>query len=174
MCYLGMGDTYTPCHKDLCASSGNNIMCYTENDGSSFWFMTETSAARQVSDYFHQLNQELDHENYFITIEDLAQAPFNIYLVQQRLGDMVLVPPRSSHQVVNYGGITLKIAWSRMTIKGLSLAFHYELPIYRRYFHFSRVDDLVFQAHRAAEYVDLRHTKSNPLYTILFECSLSA
>lgn len=132
MCYLGIGDTYTPCHKDLCASSGQNLMCYTEGNGSSFWFMTESSAAPEVSNYFHKLGQELDHENHVITLNQLSKAPFSVYVVEQKLGDLVLVPPRSCHQVVNYGGITLKTSWSRMTLKGLSIAYYHELPIYRR------------------------------------------
>jgi hypothetical protein len=133
MCYLGVGDTFTPMHKDLCASSGHNIMCYAENDGSSFWFMTCGSDAPEVAAYFQTLGQELDLESYVISIDELASAPFNVYIAEQKLGDMVLVPPRSCHQVVNFGGITIKTAWSRMTIKGLATALHHELPIYRRY-----------------------------------------
>lgn len=134
MCYLGVGDTFTPCHKDLCASSGHNLMCYTENGGSSFWFMTETSSANAAAKYFHnKLKHELDHETHVITVEQLAKAPFNVYITEQKLGDLVLVPPRSSHQVVNAGGITIKTSWSRMTLDGLTLALRYELPLYRRF-----------------------------------------
>ncbi|KIM87235.1 hypothetical protein PILCRDRAFT_32163, partial [Piloderma croceum F 1598] len=132
MCYLGIGDTFTPCHKDLCASSGQNIMCYTENGGSSFWFMTESSSAPDTSEYFHKLGQELDLETHVITVEELQKAPFTVYIAEQKLGDMVLVPPRSCHQVVNHGGITIKMSWSRMTLDGLATAFYHELPIYRR------------------------------------------
>ncbi|KAF9469170.1 hypothetical protein BDZ94DRAFT_1279126 [Collybia nuda] len=132
MCYLGIGDTFTPCHKDLCASSGQNLMCYTENGGSSYWFMTSGSDAPQASAYFQQLNQELDHETYVVTVEELSKAPFKIYIAEQKLGDLVLVPPRSCHQVVNKGGLTVKTSWSRMTLKGLETAYYHELPIYRR------------------------------------------
>lgn len=132
MCYIGVGDTFTPCHKDLCASSGQNLMCHTENDGSSFWFMTESSSALEVAKFFHSLGRELDHEDYVITVEELSKAPFKVYILEQKLGDLVLVPPQSAHQVVNFGGITVKTSWSRMTLKGLVTAYHYELPIYRR------------------------------------------
>ncbi|GLB34849.1 putative protein with domain family that is part of the cupin metalloenzyme superfamily [Lyophyllum shimeji] len=132
MCYLGIGDTFTPCHKDLCASSGQNLMCYTENGGSSFWFMTRSLDAPEASRYFQKLKQELDHETHVITVEQLAKAPFDVFIGEQRLGDLVLVPPRSCHQVVNYGGITIKTSWSRMTLKGLETALYHELPIYRR------------------------------------------
>lgn len=132
MCYLGIGDTFTPCHKDLCASSGQNLMCYTENGGSSYWFMTKSSDAADASKYFHRLRQELDHETHVISVEQLAEAPFDVYIAEQKLGDLVLVPPRSCHQVVNHGGITIKTSWSRMTLRGLTAAYYHELPIYRR------------------------------------------
>ncbi|EPQ58315.1 hypothetical protein GLOTRDRAFT_37194, partial [Gloeophyllum trabeum ATCC 11539] len=133
MCYFGIGDTFTPAHKDLCASTGHNLMCYTENSGSSFWFMTSGSAAHDVSQYFQGLGQELDLETHVVTIEELAKAEsFDVYIAEQKLGDLVLVPPRSCHQVVNHGGITIKTSWSRMTLDGLTTALYHELPIYRR------------------------------------------
>jgi hypothetical protein len=108
-------------------------MCYTSGDDtSSFWFMTESSAAPDVQGFFHDLGQELDHENHVLTTDELGRAPFDVYVVEQRLGDLVLVPPRSCHQVMNHGRVTVKTSWSRMTVKGLVKALHYELPIYRR------------------------------------------
>ncbi|KIJ16915.1 hypothetical protein PAXINDRAFT_74465 [Paxillus involutus ATCC 200175] len=132
MCYMGIGDTFTPFHKDLCASSGQNLMCYTEHAGSSFWFMTKASVTPQVAAYFHQLGQEIDLETHVVTIEELAKAPFDVYIAEQQIGDLVLVPPRSCHQVVNKGGITIKTSWSRMSLDGLQTALWNELPIYHR------------------------------------------
>ena len=132
MCYLGVGDTFTPAHKDLCASSGQNLMCYSEQGGSSFWFMTDSSSAAAAARYFHKLKQELDLETHVISLDELANAPFTVYIAEQKLGDMILVPPRSCHQVVNHGGITIKTSWSRMTLEGLIAAYYHELPIYRR------------------------------------------
>jgi JmjC domain, hydroxylase len=132
MCYAGIGDTFTPAHKDLCASSGHNLMCHTEMNGSSYWFMTKSSDAARASDFFQKLGQELDHEAHVISLKELAKAPFTVYVAEQVLGDLVLVPPRSCHQVVNFGGITLKTSWSRMSLEGLITAYYHELPIYQR------------------------------------------
>ncbi|KAF7305036.1 JmjC domain-containing protein [Mycena kentingensis (nom. inval.)] len=133
MCYWGVGDTFTPAHKDLCASHGHNLMTYTEENGCSYWFMTATASANEVSEYFHHsLTEDLDHETHVVTIEQLAKAPFEVYIAQQTLGDLVIVPPRSAHQVVNAGGLTIKTSWSRMTVEGLTLALRFELPLYRR------------------------------------------
>ena len=149
MCYLGIGDTFTPCHKDLCASSGQNIMCYTEDGGSSFWFMTETSSAPEAAEYFQtKLGQEVDWETHFATVEEFGKAPFTVYVAEQKVGDLVLVPSRSVHQVVNHGGLAMKTSWSRMTIENLKAAYRSELPIYRRYTLFSQ-----FQLHRSFHFI---------------------
>ncbi|KXN92231.1 hypothetical protein AN958_08684 [Leucoagaricus sp. SymC.cos] len=132
MCYFGVADTYTPCHKDLCASSGQNLMCYTEKGGTSFWFMTKSRDCPKVAKYFQSLKQELDFETHVLSLSELSNAPFDVYITEQKLGDLVLVPPRSCHQVVNSGGITIKMSWSRMTLAGLTAALYHELPLYRR------------------------------------------
>lgn len=132
MCYFGIADTYTPCHKDQCASSGQNLMCYAEEDSSSFWFMTKGSDCVQVASYFRALGHELDHETHVVSMSELASAPFDVYVVEQKVGDLVLVPPRSCHQVVNFGRMTIKMSWSRMTLSGLRTALYHELPLYRR------------------------------------------
>ncbi|KAI0374859.1 hypothetical protein BV20DRAFT_397091 [Pilatotrama ljubarskyi] len=133
LCYMGVGDTYTAAHKDLCASSGHNLMCFSEQGGSSFWFMTAANDAPEVAKYFHQeLGQELDWETHVTSIEELGRAPFKVYIAEQKVGDLVLVPPRSCHQVVNHGGLAMKTSWSRMTLDNLKTALHCELPIYHR------------------------------------------
>lgn len=94
--------------------------------------MTKSSAAPRVAAYFHELGQEVDLETHVVTIEELAKAPFDVYIAEQQLGDLILVPPRSCHQVVNKGGITIKTSWSRMSLSGLQTALWHELPIYHR------------------------------------------
>ncbi|KAI0320738.1 hypothetical protein OF83DRAFT_1052549 [Amylostereum chailletii] len=132
MCYLGVGGTLTPCHKDLCASSGQNIMMYTEDSASAFWFMTKSCDAPTVAEYFQSLRHELEQESYTITVDELARAPFDVFIAEQKLGDLVLVPPRSCHQVVNHGGMSVKMSWSRMTLRGAATALRHELPVYHR------------------------------------------
>ncbi|KAH9854204.1 hypothetical protein C2E23DRAFT_726895 [Lenzites betulinus] len=133
LCYMGIGDTYTAAHKDLCCSSGHNLMCFSEDNSSSYWFMTAADDATAVAKYFHKhLKQELDWETHVTSLEELGRAPFTVYVVEQRVGDLILVPPRSCHQVVNSGGLAMKTSWSRMTLDSLETALHSELPIYRR------------------------------------------
>lgn len=99
--------------------------------------MTKGSDAPAVAQFFQSLKvpQVLDKESYDVSIEELRTAPFPVYIAEQKLGDLVLVPPRSCHQVVNHGGLTVKVSWSRMTVKGVAIAIRHELPTYRRSVH---------------------------------------
>ena len=109
-------------------------MIHTENDGSSYWFMTKHSDAPNAADFLKKhLHHEWDEESHVVQVEVFAKAPFTVYIAQQKLGDLMLVPKRSCHQVINSGGITSKISWSRMTLRGLETALCHELPVYRRY-----------------------------------------
>jgi JmjC domain, hydroxylase len=138
MCYIGIEGTFTSAHKDLCGSFGHNLMCHTTAGGSAFWFMSGTGKPQndEPAAYFHdKLEVELDHENHEATVEEFRAAPFHVYVAEQTLGDLVLVPPRSCHQVVNKGGITVKMSWSRMGLKSLEYSLHAELALYHRYAH---------------------------------------
>ena len=69
-------------------------MCYTEDEGHSFWFMTNPSDCSTVADHFRKFGHELDWEDHVATLEELTNAPFDVYIWEQKLGDLVLIPPR--------------------------------------------------------------------------------
>ena len=65
MCYFGYGDTFTPIHKDICGSIGQNLMCYTENGGSAFWFLTSGASSIQASRWMRQQGLDAELETFF-------------------------------------------------------------------------------------------------------------
>ena len=135
MCYIGHEGTYTPAHREMCASLGQNIMIEASEDGngekagSSIWFMTETKEREVVSEYFlSMLGHDIEVENHFAQINAWKKAPFNVWVVEQRPGDLILIPPLAPHQVWNRGTRTMKAAWNRTTVDTLELALHEALP----------------------------------------------
>ena len=64
-------------------------------------FMIGTHDREKVAEYFNEHGGSIDHDNFFMPIEKLIGAPFTVYVVDQREGDFVLVPPLSPHQVIN-------------------------------------------------------------------------
>jgi hypothetical protein len=135
MCYVGHEGTYTPAHREMCASLGQNIMVDTSGDengekpGSSIWFMTESKDREVVREYFlSMLGHDIEIEKHFAQINAWKKATFPVYIVEQKFGDFVLVPPLAPHQVWNRGTRTIKVAWNRTTPETLQLALHEALP----------------------------------------------
>ncbi|KPM41197.1 hypothetical protein AK830_g5364 [Neonectria ditissima] len=135
MCYIGHEGTYTPAHREMCASLGQNIMVEASSDadgekaGSSIWFMTESKDREVVREYFlSMLGHDIEIEKHFAQINAWKKAPFDVYVVEQKAGDFILIPPLAAHQVWNRGTRTMKVAWNRTTAETLELALHEALP----------------------------------------------
>ncbi|RFU31873.1 hypothetical protein B7463_g4473, partial [Scytalidium lignicola] len=135
MCYIGHEGTHTAAHREMCASLGQNIMVEASQngknskEGSSIWFMTETKDRALVSEFFLSiLGHDIEIEKHFAQVNAWKKAPFNIYVVEQRVGDLILIPPLAPHQVWNRGTRTMKVAWNRTCIDTLELAIHEALP----------------------------------------------
>ncbi|KAI1471680.1 uncharacterized protein F4812DRAFT_415090 [Daldinia caldariorum] len=135
MCYIGHEGTYTPAHREMCASLGQNIMVEASGDengekpGSSIWFMTETKDREVVREYFlSMLGHDIEIEKHFAQVNAWKKANFPVYVVEQKAGDFILIPPLAPHQVWNRGTRTMKVAWNRTTVETLDLALHEALP----------------------------------------------
>jgi len=139
MCYIGHEGTYTPAHREMCASLGQNIMVETSGTldedgkpakpGSSIWFMTETKDRHLVSEYWlSTLGHDIEVESHFAQINAWKAAPFTTYVVEQKVGDFILIPPLAPHQVWNRGTRTMKAAWNRTTVETLEMALDEALP----------------------------------------------
>lgn len=139
MCYIGHEGTYTPAHREMCASLGHNIMvnaseAFDENGqpekpGSSIWFMTEAKDRHTVQEYWLSvLGHDIETENHFAQVIAWQRAPFKVYVVEQKAGDFILIPPLAPHQVWNRGTRTMKVAWNRTTVETLEKAMAEALP----------------------------------------------
>ena len=135
MCYIGHEGTYTPAHREMCASLGHNLMVETsgndgvESTGSSIWFMTESKEREMVSEYFLSiLGHDIEVEKHFAQLNAWRKAPFNVWVTEQKAGDLILIPPLAPHQVWNRGTRTMKVAWNRTTVDTLELAIREALP----------------------------------------------
>ncbi|KAK5094698.1 hypothetical protein LTR70_003912 [Exophiala xenobiotica] len=134
-CYIGHEGTYTPAHREMCASLGQNLMVEAStgttedgkpsNPGSSIWFMTETKEREVVSEYWlSRLGHDIEVEKHFAQVNAWKNAPFKTYVVDQKPGDFILIPPLAPHQVWNRGTRTMKVAWNRTTVETLEMAMN--------------------------------------------------
>lgn len=100
MLYVGIGDTYTPAHKDSCATTGFNLMVHTsstdmlnpdntatpqdsgpklssESDNgaaSAFWFLSTADDSEHVSRFLNsKWNHYIDFEGDYAMLNDFAE-----------------------------------------------------------------------------------------------------
>eukprot|EP01080_Neovahlkampfia_damariscottae_P010100 gene10100-2520_t len=130
--YIGYEGTNTPAHKDICASIGNNVMVDVEDEKSySLWKLFHPKDYQLIECYLKKyFKSSLDHDNCFLTTTFLSCVPFETIIFEQKLGDYIIIPPNSPHQVENFGGHGTKIAWNTMLPKAIPLAYD-TLEVYR-------------------------------------------
>lgn len=129
LAYHGLAGTSTAGHFDICSSVGHNIMVWTDSpDSCAYWFMVASRDRDAARAFWLANGGNLDHDNHLLSLDVLATADFPIYVVEQRLGDFVLVSPDGAHQVINAGGASMKVAWNRVPPICLRFAHERVLP----------------------------------------------
>ncbi|ORZ07279.1 hypothetical protein BCR41DRAFT_326597 [Lobosporangium transversale] len=131
MIYIGQAGTWTPCHIDQCGAIGHNIMTWADDDSSAIWFMIRAEDKEKAEELWRSFGYTMEYESYFASVEQLRQATFPIFVVEQKAGDFVMVPSLGYHQVVNLGKATIKVSWNRLTANCLKAAVNVVLPRYR-------------------------------------------
>ncbi len=117
MAYMGAGGTRTPLHIDKAGSIAFNCVMWAEDESSCkrWWvFHPEDRAAldalikKEVSTRNHLMEDShwLD-PHCFSSIPGLRHP---VVSFEQRVGEMVIVPPNSPHTVRNQGGLTFAVA----------------------------------------------------------------
>lgn len=102
MFYMGSDGTFTPGHKDLCATIGHNIMVYADKCAYSEWHLFRSTDVDEVDKFWiKHTKSSLDEDNRLLPLKLLKTAPFPMWVIKQKVGDFVLIPPNAPHQVIN-------------------------------------------------------------------------
>eukprot|EP01133_Synstelium_polycarpum_P020631 gene20631-24781_t len=129
--YIGDHGTYTPAHMDNVGSNGHNIMVAADTNAYSVWFIIAREDRDKAIQFWRERGGDIFNECLFLQAQELRKAPFKVYVVKQRVGDMILVSPESVHQVININGYSIKVAWNTVTIRSISISYFSSLPLLR-------------------------------------------
>lgn len=150
MCYLGQDDTGTPIHRDLCGTMGHNIMTMATPGGYAEWIIILNRDRDTLASYIKPSAKEnqminrkdrdknsavskssfMESDRAWLSQETIINSTLNVQVIIQRPGDLVIIPSRAYHQVRNVG-VSIKIAWNRITPQSLHSAFEDQLPMYQ-------------------------------------------
>ncbi|KAG2230852.1 hypothetical protein INT48_009233, partial [Thamnidium elegans] len=154
MCYLGQDQTGTPIHRDLCGTMGHNIMTMGSPGAYAEWLIVVNKDREKLASVLELSKTErkkinrykpdkrldqgksvtkssfLESDRAWLSAFKVNKSDFPVQVIIQKPGDLVIVPSRAYHQVRNVG-VSIKLAWNRITAQTLEYAFEDQLPLYR-------------------------------------------
>ncbi|MDP2435784.1 MAG: hypothetical protein Q8P67_08590 [archaeon] len=101
MAFIGNHQSRTPMHVDKLGTIAYNL-CVSGGGCKEWWFIhhEDTPLLERIIKY---RGGNLWHDNFWVDPKDLESSGIRHYFVQQRIGDLVIVPPGVPHQVRNRG-----------------------------------------------------------------------
>lgn len=77
------------------------LIIQTTTDSSSLWFIAHPSDFEEVKRLWKTLDRDFEMENFFAPLSTLKSARSKFFLLEQKVGDFVIIPRMACHQVVN-------------------------------------------------------------------------
>lgn len=77
-----------------CSTSAHDLLCVGSADAGKHWFATAADDWLEVTEHLRARDGSNTIRAKSMTLQELSQAPFNVYFYTQRKGDLVILPPR--------------------------------------------------------------------------------
>lgn len=134
MAYVGSEGSSSGFHRCFSSTVALNLLVESDDRpvvciGTDFESQQKYNAfmtARGVSPHLDWLN---------IGTEELLQADFPLYAYDQRVGDLVVFPPATAHQVWNPSTLSAKLVWNILHPLSLEVGFKYVQAPFNRLCH---------------------------------------
>jgi len=134
MAYVGSEGSSSGFHRCFSSTVALNLLVESDDRpvvciGTDFDSQQKYNAfmtARGVSPHLDWLN---------IGAEDLLQADFPLYAYDQRVGDLVVFPPATAHQVWNPSTLSAKLVWNILHPLSLEVGFKHVQASFNRLCH---------------------------------------
>jgi len=79
------------------------------------------------------VSPHLDWHN--LSTEEMLQADFPLYVYDQKVGDLVVLPPATAHQIWNPSVLSTKLVWNILHPLSLEVGIHHVQPPFNRLCH---------------------------------------
>eukprot|EP01114_Cavostelium_apophysatum_P014622 TRINITY_DN3837_c0_g1_i4.p1 TRINITY_DN3837_c0_g1~~TRINITY_DN3837_c0_g1_i4.p1 ORF type:complete len:1236 (-),score=280.64 TRINITY_DN3837_c0_g1_i4:49-3756(-) len=128
---IGGRDGKTPTGCDPLGSLGHNLMVYSDEGAATYWFVFARSDRDAANAFWKAYGGSVTSENVFVPMEDLTLTPFPVHVIEQKEGDLVLVPSEAAYQTLNKFGNSVKVSWCTVDYHSILNSYFSAIPLYR-------------------------------------------
>jgi hypothetical protein len=97
-----------------CGALMHSLMIHSEQNAASYWFIVRPSERAKAEKAIKSRGQLLVHEMPWVEVSEMTQSPFEIEVIRQQEGDLVLLPADSYYQTFTLRGRAVKAWWHRV------------------------------------------------------------
>lgn len=120
-----------PATVPVCGSLRMNAMI-ADSTGVCVWIVASSYDREKMDQLFASHGKCCHNSTHFFPLSDLAKTAFPIYIIEQREGDIVVLPPESVYQCFSAHGALVQVDWVRHNPWSLEFALTKVLPAYRQ------------------------------------------
>ncbi|ODH26013.1 hypothetical protein ACO22_04904 [Paracoccidioides brasiliensis] len=134
MAYVGSEGSSSGFHRCFSSTVALNLLVEA-SDLPVFCFGTDFESQVKY-DAFMVAHGASPHVDWFnLSPDELRKADFPLYVHEQRVGELVVFPPATAHQVWNLGAISTKMVWNILHPLSLEAGLNYVQPPFNRLCH---------------------------------------
>jgi hypothetical protein len=120
---IGYEGTLTSSRFATCSALDHNLMVWAEPNACAYWFCVKPADKQKAMRYWRERGCSIHNDSSFMELDDLAAAPFEIYIIKQQEGDLVFLPADTLHQYISFGGRHIQMCWNRIHPRTIKISY---------------------------------------------------
>ncbi|KAK5100684.1 hypothetical protein LTR70_001416 [Exophiala xenobiotica] len=135
MAYVGSEGSCSGFHRCFSSTIALNFLIDTEDDRPVVCIGTDFESQQKYDAFMSSkgVSPHLDWHN--LSTEEMLQADFPLYVYDQKVGDLVILPPATAHQIWNPSVLSTKLVWNILHPLSLEVGIHHVQPPFNRLCH---------------------------------------
>lgn len=135
MAYVGSEGSCSGFHRCFSSTIALNLLIDTEDNRPVVCIGTDFES-QQKYDAFMTLRGVSPHLDWHnLTTQEMLQADFPLYVYDQKIGDLVILPPATAHQIWNPSVLSTKLVWNILHPLSLEVGIQHVQPPFNRLCH---------------------------------------
>ncbi|KAK5082820.1 hypothetical protein LTR05_006701 [Lithohypha guttulata] len=135
MAYVGSEGSCSGFHRCFSSTIALNFLIDREDDRPVVCIGTDFESQQKYDAFMSSkgVSPHLDWHN--LTTQEMLQADFPLYVYDQEVGDLVILPPATAHQIWNPSILSTKLVWNILHPLSLEVGIQHVQPPFNRLCH---------------------------------------